>query len=246
MWIAPGHRVRPTSQPRAGRSAAIRRPLQSRLFDYGRPDSWVNQLRNRRFQLFQSLIAPLQGERPLTILDLGGTPEYWLQRGLADDPKLQITVLNLTGPTRTVKRIHCLVGDATDLSQYSANQFDVVFSNSVIEHLGNWSAQQQMASETRRVGRGYFVQTPARSFPIEPHVLLPGFQFLNTRTQRWLLTQTSLSGLGRMTPDAAVELTEELRLLSGREVRELFPGATVYRETVGGLAKSYTAHAIGE
>jgi len=218
--------------------------VPARFLDYSRSDSWVNQLRNRRFQLFESLIAPLISDQPLTILDLGGTPDYWVQRGLADDPKLAITVLNLTGPARSVQRVNCIVGDATDLSDFAQDQFDIVFSNSVIEHLGNLPAQQRMAEEARRVGRGYLVQTPARSFPIEPHVLLPGFQFLNQSTQRWVLTRTGLSGLGRMSADAAGDLIAELRLLSGQEVRTLFPDATIYREKIGGLTKSYTAHAI--
>jgi hypothetical protein len=190
------------------------------------------------------MVAGLSQDEPVRILDLGGTPDFWVRRGLADDPNLKISVLNLTGPERAVHGIRCLVGDATDLSSLDENAFDVVFSNSVIEHVGTWTAQQRMACEARRVGLGYFVQTPARSFPIEPHVLLPAFQFLPRDTRRWVLTHTSLASQGRMDAQSAAAMISELRLLSGREMRQLFPGATVYREKIGGLTKSYTAYSI--
>ena len=70
------------------------------------------------------------------------------------------------------------VGDAVDMPGISDGAFDVVFSNSVIEHVETYENQRRMAAEIRRVGRRYFVQTPNRHFPLEPHFLVPGFQLL--------------------------------------------------------------------
>lgn len=66
-------------------------------------------------------------------------------------------------------------GDATNLSQYSDKSFDIVFSNSVIEHLYTKENQISMAKEVNRVGKNYFIQTPNYWFPIEPHWVFPSF-----------------------------------------------------------------------
>ncbi|MBP6933242.1 MAG: class I SAM-dependent methyltransferase, partial [Candidatus Methanofastidiosum sp.] len=58
------------------------------------------------------------------------------------------------------------------------NKFDIVFSNSVIEHVGDFYDQMKMAKEIQRVGKAYYVQTPNYYFPIEPHYRAIGFQFL--------------------------------------------------------------------
>jgi len=54
---------------------------------------------------------------------------------------------------------------------YSDNEFDICFSNSVIELVGSFEDQRKFANEIRRVGRKLWVQTPARSFFFEPHYL---------------------------------------------------------------------------
>ena len=100
----------------------------------------------------------------------------------------------------------------------------------MIEHVGGYTDQQRMAGEIRRVGRRYFVQTPNRYFPIEPHFLFPGFQFLpeSARRRLWRL------GMPR-TPYEAIEL------LDAAELRELFPDAVILRERAAGLTKSLIA-----
>ena len=57
------------------------------------------------------------------------------------------------------------------------NEFDIVFSNSVIEHVGDFWKQKLFSSEIQRVGKRYFVQTPSFWFPYEPHTLIPFYQF---------------------------------------------------------------------
>ena len=68
-------------------------------------------------------------------------------------------------------------GDATNLSNFKDNQFDIVFSNSLIEHLYTYENMKLMANETMRVGKKFFVQTPNKYFPIEPHYF---FHFFNS------------------------------------------------------------------
>jgi hypothetical protein len=215
-----------------------------RLFRYAdntRSDSLANRFRRRRFRLFDSMLAPLP--RPVRVLDVGGVEEFWWQMGAANRDGLQILLLNLDRQDVRATNIEARVGDGRDMSEFEPGEFDVVFSNSVIEHLGEWPDQQRMAGELRRVGARFFVQTPNRHFPLEPHFLVPGFQFLPVAARVALVRRFAL-GYHDAIPDrlAARRAVEEIRLLSRRELERLFPGARIYRERVLGLTKSFVAY----
>lgn len=112
---------------------------------------------------------------------MGGTEKYWLSQGFGNNNDVQITLVNLIPSTVTCSNMKSVTGNATDLSQYKDNEFDIAFSNSVIEHLYTKENQLKMAAEMMRVGKHHFVQTPNKYFPIEPHYLLPMFQFFLPR-----------------------------------------------------------------
>ena len=118
--------------------------------------------------------------------------------------------------------IEFVQGDATALPFDDAS-FDVAFSNSVIEHLPP-PLQDLMAREVRRVASRYYVQTPNRQFPIEPHLWLPLVQFLPGH--HWL--ERKIYG-------------EPIYLVDERRLRELFPDAVIHRERKLGLTKSLMA-----
>lgn len=216
--------------------------LLKTLADNERPSSLASRLRRRRLALFLDLVAPLA--RPLRILDVGGSEHYWTDIGFQGEPQLEIHLVNLEAPIVTQPGFTGLAGDARDLRQFRDRAFDVVYSNSVIEHVGSFDDQSRMAREIMRVGTRYFVQTPNRYFPIEPHFLFPGFQFLPTAVQARLHYTFKLG----WNASVATSLAEahasvsETRLLTERQVRSLFPGATLYREKVFGLCKSFVAY----
>src|SRR5258705_6135544 len=123
-------------------------------------------MRRKRFAFFRSLLDTV--DRPLRILDVGGEQQFWNMMGLDQLGDVSITLLNVGAQRVTAPPIESVVGDARDLSRYGASSFDVVFSNSVIEHLGpHFADQRRMADEIRRVCTRYFVQTPNRYIPIE-------------------------------------------------------------------------------
>ena len=97
--------------------------------------------------------------------------------------------------------------------------FQVVYSNSVIEHLGSWENQEDFAKECRRVGVSYYVQTPNRHFFFEPHLLTPFIHWLPHRFQARLLRHFTVWGLiTKPTPEYCEALLDELRLLGSREL----------------------------
>ncbi|HET9345139.1 MAG TPA: class I SAM-dependent methyltransferase [Candidatus Limnocylindrales bacterium] len=211
------------------------------LADNSDPTSLANRLRDRRFGLFRELLATVPP--PVRILDVGGTPQFWSSRadGLPGSP--EIVVLNLRPFEPEGRVVSSIVGDAVDMSEISSGSFDVVFCNSVIEHVGSLERQARMASEIRRVAARYFVQTPNRYFPIEPHFLFPMYQFLPVRVRVALLRRMSLGWHAR-TPDRAdaERQVNEIRLMSGRELASVFPGARLHRERFFGVTKSLIAY----
>jgi hypothetical protein len=199
-------------------------------------------LRRRRFHFIRQLLIDLPSAYQL--LDVGGTPEFWQQMNFSPENG-NIVLYNLikttTIPAQT--RMTSISGDACDMHIFADKCFDIVFSNSVIEHVGTYRRQQQMAQEIQRVGQRYCVQTPNRYFPIEPHVLWPCFQFLPQSWQVYILLHIrSPWGWKITTREEAERYVRNIRLLSEKELHILFPGTHIYREKFLGLTKSFLVY----
>jgi hypothetical protein len=136
----------------------------------------------------------------------------------------------------------CVVGDARRL-EFRDGEFDLVHSNSVIEHVGAWQDMEAFAAETRRVGRSYYVQTPYFWFPIDPHFYgFPMFHWLPRLMKAWLLKSLPLATAGKLSSlDQALQAVDSVKLLNGRQIRILFPDARIEFELLSGLPKSLIA-----
>lgn len=224
----------------------VRQPLSTpttvlrQLTDHRDPTSWAARGRQRRFAAFLEWLGPVA--RPVTVLDVGGDENYWRSVGRSSAHGLSLTIVNLTSGVATLPDTTMHVGDARQMPEFADQSFDIVFSNSVIEHLGSTADQQRMSDEVRRIGRRYWVQTPNKWFPIEPHFLFPGFAWLPRQTRiaiasRWRAGWYSAPG----NPELAAARVDEIRLLTRREFAALFPGAELRTERTLGLAKSFVA-----
>jgi len=130
-----------------------------KIADFEKEGSLALKVRKQRFQIFKDLIDALP--RPLRILDVGGTEVFWEIMGFAGCHDFEIVILNIIDYLKTsYDNLTYVKGDARDLSPFKDNEFDVVFSNSVIEHVGSYQDQEKMALEIQRVGKVFFVQTP--------------------------------------------------------------------------------------
>jgi len=203
--------------------------------------SLANAYRRKRFEVFTSLLNKFPP--PMKILDVGGSQSFWSMMEFNSQREIKIWVLNLYKEEEQ-EPYQTLVGDARDMRQFKDNEFDVVFSNSVIEHVGSYDDQLLMANEVRRVGKRYFLQTPNLYFPIEPHFLFPFSPFFPVGVKVWLLTHVGAWWhRGTLNKQEAINVVSEIRLLRKRELIDLFPDATIVEEKCLGLTKSFMLHA---
>lgn len=181
--------------------------------------------------------AALMGVREgMSILDLGGHPPIWDSVHV----RLNITILNLPHamPSETASHhnIRCVEGDACSVVGLVAKDFECVFSNSVIEHVGPPHKQQDFAREVRRLGKSYWVQTPSKWFPIEPHCGMPFWWFYPEKLRQYFVARW------RKKLPEWTKMVEETRVLTKADMQRLFPEATIRVETVLGIPKSYIAY----
>jgi len=182
------------------------------------------RFRRKRISDFLSSFAVSPTTR---ILDIGGSLSFW--RGLP----VQVTVLNLD------PNVAHRVADARNLP-FADRSFDIAFSNSLIEHVGDYQDQVACAREIARVGVRYYVQTPNQRFPIEPHLLVPFIHWLPLRWRKLLVRLTPWAILTH--PDRrTIDELLSTRMLTAKEMKQLFPDAELSSERFCGLCKSFIA-----
>lgn len=213
--------------------------LRSRVVDA--PGSWGDRRRGRRWEWVRAVYPEIDD---MSIIDLGGTAESWLRAPIR--PGL-VHVVNLEPPPESAPGwLRVDQADACSLpARIIDGNYDLAFSNSVLEHVGGHVQRMRFADAVHKLAARHWVQTPYRYFPIEPHWIFPGFQFLplNVRAEisrRWPLAHTRSSshvdGLG-----AAMRV----ELLSCAEMAFYFPDSTLRFERLGGLVKSLIAVKAG-
>jgi len=218
--------------------------MAARNDPYTNKNSLEFGMRQRRFAAVQALIAAAIAEHGFChILDLGGTETYWLigrdflekNRG-----RLHVTIVNTEEqPVRDPGMFTFVKGSATDRGLFMGRVFDVVHSNSVIEHVGSWQDMQAFAGNVRRLGRRYYVQTPNYWFAYEPHFRFPGFQYLPEPVRVRMIMRFALGFFSKVTDiEEARDIIYHHRLLSTRQMRGLFPDSRVFHEKILGLNKS--------
>lgn len=226
---------------------SITNRLAKQIANYDRQDSLGSSFRARRvlplLRMIESAFA-VHGE--VRIIDVGGTRAYWgiVPRRFLEDKSVTVTLVNLPGTFATGRSgpFEFVAGDGCDLSMFGDRSFHIAHSNSVLEHVGDWTRMQAFADQITRVADAYFVQTPNFWFPIEPHCMTPFFHWLPMPVRLWLVSHFQLGHWKRAgCADEARQIVDSARLLSRRRFQELFRDARIVTERLAGLPKSFVA-----
>ncbi|MDO8412874.1 MAG: hypothetical protein Q7S51_03670 [Gallionellaceae bacterium] len=221
--------------------------LAKRLSNYESPTSTGSKLRAKRIAPLLKMIATVAEEQGLVnLIDVGGTEKYWdsILRQHLDMHNISITIVNLPGsPMPQDHGPFKFVGaDGCNLAAFADKSFHIAHSNSVVEHVGDWSRMVQFAKELSRIAQKYFVQTPNYWFPVEPHFMTPFFHWLPKPVRLQLVLNFQLGNWNKAASiDEAMRTVESARLLNKDMFQELFKDADILTEKFYGLPKSFIA-----
>lgn len=207
------------------------------------------KFRSKRLLPFMEMIETVHSNKgSVSILDVGGKANYW--KILGDDYlekfNVKITLLNL--PTGKVLKDTALIKhidfDATNQiwNFYNQSDFDLIHSNSVIEHVGDWEMMKKFASNITSFKGGYFVQVPNFWFPVEPHCMTFFFHWLPKPIRLFLVQKMKLGHWPKANNiSEAVEIVDSARLLNKLQFAFLFNDAEIISEKLFLLTKSFVA-----
>lgn len=206
-----------------------------------------------RRKLFLDVLKPGSEDK---IIDLGGEDGERIARIVTGLQVHSVTIADISAThfedIKSKYNYSTVLISESDNLPFKDKEFDIVFCNSVIEHVtalksNIWGIkddkefkeisirrQKKFADEIRRIGKGYFVQTPNKYFIIESHTWLPGVMAILPRP----VFLKTLRFFNLFWPKRA---DPDFNLLTYKEMQELFPDADIYREKSLGFTKSLIA-----
>lgn len=200
--------------------------------------------RQRKLELFNRTMKP-SGQ--IKVLDIGAEINPDGDRGLQLTDsypwKNNLSAVNLSSEHISMIKqyypeIEATVGDACK-SPWPDKYFDVIYSNTVIEHVGDFTKQKKMASEITRVGKRWFVTTPNRWYPFEFHLRLPFVTWLPGNSY---LKVGKLVSYNHVKKRYSFGINQNgLRLLSAKEMRRFFPTSKIIKQRITFMAETLIA-----
>jgi hypothetical protein len=208
------------------------------LVDDGNAASLAARARARRWEV---LLQNFPGLSEMRILDLGGRVSNWIAAPVCP---AHVVILNVEDQPESFDQFEVINGDAcSPPGKLRSEQFDLVYSNSVIEHVGGHYRRQQFADTVHNSGSRHWIQTPYRYFPIEPHWVFPVMQFLPVAARSVISARWPLGWAHQLSdpPEgkaAHVALVTDVELLSKTEIQQYFPDSAIIGERFAGFTKS--------
>ena len=218
----------------------------------------MTRFRKRRLA---SLVAAYPDLATYDVLDVGGRPGIWnlLKAHYGVEPK-SLTLLNVAEDVEAIGSesegvcSDAHIGDAASVSYqlaigdgrrlpFADDQFDLAFSNSVIEHVGSFADMKKFAAECDRVAKKIYIQTPNHWFPVEPHLVCAFIHWLPRNIYRKLsflsLNYALFAWRSASLNRIFYEEFDGIRLLRRSQIADLFPNRNIGGEKVMGLTKSF-------
>lgn len=211
------------------------RQIRDKFIQPANPRSLSARARARRWSV---LLRHFPEIGSMHVLDLGGELRFW--RAAPVRPEY-VTMVNLKNvPDADEPWIRYVVGNACH-AEFPTADYDIVISNSLLEHVGGPKERHRLADVIHGAARRHWVQTPNRYFPIEPHWLFPGFQFLPFGARVFVTRTWPLGHRRHRNRKRAADSVAQVELIGPGEMRRLFPTSLLWVERLAGFPKSLVA-----
>lgn len=196
----------------------------------------------RRLKRWDTLHERFPDIGSMSVIDLGGRAATWERAPVR--PKA-VLVVNLEEPPDGLPSwLRAETGDACALPRHIASgSYDLVFSNSVLEHVGGHAQRSRFADSVHSLAPRHWVQTPYRYFPVEPHWLFPGLQFLPVTARAGIVRRWPLGHSPLVTREDSLRAVMGVELVGRAEMRAYFPDSDLICERMAGIVKSLIAAA---
>jgi hypothetical protein len=198
-------------------------------------DSWASNLRDKRNREFIRRFPDLS---MMNVIDLGGTVQWWINFPVRPHT---VKVVNLEIEETHTSGITTHRGDACSVDVDELGSFDLVFSNSLIEHVGGADRRLALSQVVRKLANKWWIQTPYRYFPIEPHWVFPGQQWLPLAARARIARHWHFGHMQSDSYHQAVSDCLNTELISKTEMSFLFNDSEIWPEKFMGLTKSLVA-----
>jgi len=201
--------------------------------------------RKRKLALFNEIIKPTS---KMKVLDVGAEINPKGNRDLmfiaSYSWKANISAVNLSPEhisqiQQYYPEVEAIVGDACILP-WPDKHFDIVYSNAVIEHVGDFEDQKKMAAEIMRVGKRWFVTTPNRWYPFEFHLRLPFVTWFPWHSYLYIGRIMSYDHVRQKYVFGAK--CSGVRLMSARTLKRCFPTSKIIKQRVTFMAETLIAY----
>jgi ubiquinone/menaquinone biosynthesis C-methylase UbiE len=177
--------------------------------------------------------VPLRGDE--RVLDIGSQVDAQARQLLERIPdKRRIVATNIRPEhlhsIRTAyPGIATVQADARTLP-FRDKEFDLVYSNAVIEHVGTFADQMRMADEVRRVGKRWFLTTPNRWYPFEFHARMPLLSWLPAPLMHKVARLWAYNHVQQRYRSGGDY--SDVRLLTARQLGRMFPDSRILKPRV--------------
>jgi len=196
----------------------------NKIVDINNSESLAVKVRQENFKKFKDLVSSFG--RKVKILDLGGRQAYWEMMKYIDPNLIDVTLVNLEDIQVSLSNFRAIKTDIFKLNNSEFINFDIIFAHSLIEHVDH----EKLAKLIVDSGKPYFVQTPNKHFPIEPHFLIPLFQYFPLWLKLWCVRNFRKE----LEPEV-----ESINLLTKKELERLFPNSSISGGKLFKLVQSY-------
>jgi hypothetical protein len=206
------------------------------------PRSLEGRARARRWE---SMIEHFPALAEMSVLDLGGTVSWW-RRAPITPRRLVVLSGSEPGESRRDRGLFTVVGDPCGAAGVLGaaridSSFDVVMSESLIEHVGGHARRLRFAEQVHALAPYHWVQTHYRYFPLDPDWRLPGTQFLPVAARAEVAAHWPRQRARPADRAAACREVQWTELLGGTEMRAYFPGSRILHERLFGIVESLVA-----